>query len=45
MPITLECIGIPYKMLTNYGLASEHDAHLGLTSSKIREKIVEFIDE
>ncbi|MCX5695162.1 MAG: hypothetical protein NTW18_00650 [Candidatus Omnitrophica bacterium] len=42
-PITLECIGIPYKMLTNYGLAADHDDCLGLTSSKIREKIVEFI--
>jgi transketolase len=45
MPITLECIGIPHKMLTNYGLAAEHDDHLGLTSHKIREKIIEFIYE
>ena len=44
-PITLECIGIPYKMLTNYGLAAEHDNYLGLTPSKIRERIIEFIYE
>lgn len=44
-PITLECIGIPYKMLTNYGLASEHDDCLGLTASRIRKRIEEFIYE
>lgn len=44
-PITLECIGIPYKMLTNYGLAAEHDDYLGLTPSKIRERIIDFIYE
>ncbi len=43
-PITLECIGIPHEMLTHYGLASEHDDHLGLTSSKIKEKIIGFIN-
>lgn len=44
-PITLEYIGIPHKTLTNYGIASEHDAHLGLTADKIREKIVACIYE
>ena len=44
-PIALECIGIPHKMLTNYGLAVEHDDCLGLTSRKIRESIVEFMHE
>jgi transketolase len=44
-PITLECIGIPHKMLTNYGLAAEHDAHLGLTADKIRKKIERCIYE
>lgn len=44
-PIALDCIGIPYKMLTNYGLAAEHDDCLGLTPSKIRERMVRFIYE
>lgn len=44
-PITLECIGLPYKMLTNYGLAAEHDDYLGLTPSKIRERIIDFLYE
>jgi transketolase len=44
-PITLECIGVEHKMLTNYGLAAEHDDCLGLTADKIREKIVRCIYE
>jgi transketolase len=42
-PIRLENIGIPCEMLTNYGLASEHDDYLGLTPAKIRERIINFI--
>ena len=42
-PIALECIGIPHNMLTNYGLASEHDDYLDLTADKINKKIKEFI--
>ncbi len=44
-PIAVECIGIPYKMLTNYGLAAEHDDELGLTPSKIRERVIGFLNE
>ncbi|MFA4888630.1 MAG: transketolase C-terminal domain-containing protein [Candidatus Omnitrophota bacterium] len=38
--VRLEHIGVPYRMLTNYGLAGEHDECLGLTPAKIREKII-----
>ncbi len=44
-PVSVECIGVPHKMLNNYGSASEHDASLGLTADKIRNRIERYIYE
>ncbi len=44
-PVSLRYIGVPYNFLTNYGKREEHDAAIGMTSEKIRERVNEFIGE
>jgi len=45
MPISLKCIGVPLRFLTNYGKPEEHDDAIGLTSKKIGESINGYINE
>ena len=44
-PIILDCIGVPYKFLTNYGHAEEHDESIGFTAKNIRERTLRLIHE
>lgn len=39
MPVRIETIGVPHRVLAHYGKPSEHDAALGLTPEGIRERI------
>ena len=38
-PVRVESIGIPRRVLRNYGTAEEHDAALGLTAAGIRARL------
>ncbi|HVU66387.1 MAG TPA: transketolase C-terminal domain-containing protein [Ktedonobacteraceae bacterium] len=42
-PICLEAIGVPLKMLHNYGQPEQHEEALGLTPHGIRERLVAFL--
>ena len=44
-PVSIESIGVPIQMLTNYGIASEHDESVGFTYKKIREKLLKLIKQ
>jgi transketolase len=37
--VRVEAVGIPRRLLTNYGTADEHDAALGLTAAGIRARL------
>ena len=41
--VRLEAIGVPRRVLSNYGTAEEHDAEVGLTSDGIRARIEAFL--
>ncbi|HEU0004015.1 MAG TPA: transketolase C-terminal domain-containing protein [Ktedonobacteraceae bacterium] len=43
MPVRLESIGVPYRVLERYGTPQDHDADLGLTPRGIRGKIARFL--
>ena len=38
-PLVVETVGVPRKFLTNYGKAHEHDDHIGMSSSSIRNRL------
>jgi len=38
-PLRIEAIGVPRRVLRNYGTAEEHDAALGLTAAGIRTRL------
>jgi len=42
-PVSVESIGVPSKMMTNYGTAGEHDESIGFTYKNIREKLLKLI--
>jgi len=42
-PLRIEAIGVPRRVLSNYGGPDEHDAHVGLTATGIRERIEAFL--
>ncbi len=41
--LLIKRIGVPYKFLTDYGYAKQHDESIGLTSRNIRIKVEEVI--
>ena len=43
--IILKCLGVPFKFLTHYGKAEEHDEEIGLTAINIRQQLKELINE
>lgn len=38
-PVRIEAVGIPRRVLANYGTAEQHDAALGLTAAGIRTRL------
>lgn len=44
-PISIESIGVPNRMLTNYGTACEHDESIGFTYKNIRGKLLKLIKQ
>jgi transketolase len=42
-PVRLEAIGVPRRVLSNYGSTDEHDAEVGLTADGIRARIEAFL--
>jgi len=42
-PISIESVGVPSRMMTNYGTACEHDEAIGFTYKNIREKLLKLI--
>lgn len=38
-PVRLRCVGVPRRLLTEYGSAREHDAAIGLTAKGIRSQL------
>lgn len=42
-PITVDHVGVPLKLLTNYGQVEEHDEHIGMTSNHIKKRIEHLI--
>ena len=45
IPIRVEAIGVPHKVLTHYGNPEEHDEELGLTPKGIRHRIERFLND
>lgn len=43
VPIRVESIGIPHKVLFHYGQPEQHDEELGLTPTGIRHRIEQFL--
>ncbi|MFZ2956806.1 MAG: hypothetical protein WA705_07955 [Candidatus Ozemobacteraceae bacterium] len=43
-PITVDFVGVPREFLTSYGLAEEHDKHLGFSYENIRTKLEALIN-
>ena len=43
IPIRLESIGVPYRVLEHYGTPQDHDADVGLTPRGIRGRIARFL--
>ena len=41
--VIIKSIGVPYKFLTDYGYAEQHDKSIGLTSKNIRTRLEEII--
>lgn len=44
-PVSIESIGVPLRMMTNYGTANEHDDSIGFTYKNIREKLLKLIKQ
>ena len=44
VPIRVEAIGVPHKVLSHYGQPEQHDEELGLTPAGIRHRIEQFLD-
>ena len=44
VPIRVEAIGVPHKVLSNYGQPEQHDEELGLTPEGIRHRIDQFLN-
>jgi len=44
-PVSVKSIGVPSKMMTNYGTACEHDESIGFTYKNIREKLLKLIKQ
>ena len=44
VPIRVETIGVPHKVLLRYGHPEQHDEELGLTPQGIRHRIQQFLD-
>ena len=42
MPVSIETIGVPHRVLSRYGTAEEHDEELGLTAEGIRRRVEKF---
>ena len=42
-PMTIDQVGVPLKLLTNYGQVEEHDEHIGMTSNHIKKRIERLI--
>ncbi|HLE59104.1 MAG TPA: transketolase C-terminal domain-containing protein [Candidatus Limnocylindria bacterium] len=45
MAVRVEAIGVPRRVLSNYGTADEHDAALGLTAPGIRARLESLLAE
>jgi hypothetical protein len=43
--VRVEAIGVPRRVLSNYGTADEHDAALGLTAHGIRARLESLLAE
>jgi transketolase len=43
-PIAVDFVGVPHEFLTNYGHATEHDGHLGLSCKNIRSRLEALIN-
>jgi len=44
VPLIIEMIGVPHRVITNYGHASEHDEAFGLTAKNIGSRLEELIN-
>jgi transketolase len=44
IPIRVEAIGVPHKVLSHYGNPEQHDEELGLTPEGIRRRIEQFLN-
>jgi transketolase len=44
VPVRVEAIGVPHKVLSHYGLPEQHDEELGLTPTGIRHRIEQFLN-
>jgi len=44
VPIRVEAIGVPHKVLSHYGQPEQHDEELGLTPEGIRQRIEQFLN-
>jgi transketolase len=45
IPVAIESIGVPHKVLSRYGTPKEHDEELGLTPEGIRRRVELFLGE
>ena len=45
MPVSIETIGVPHKVLSRYGTPEQHDEALGLTPGGIRRRVERFLSE
>lgn len=43
IPIAIETIGVPHKVLSHYGTPEEHDEALGFTPEGVRRRIEQFL--
>lgn len=44
-PIALDCIGVPRRFLTDYGITEEHDEVIGFTAGMIQSRLEKLINE
>lgn len=45
IPVAIESIGVPHKVLSRYGTPRQHDEALGLTPEGIRRRVERFLGE
>jgi hypothetical protein len=43
IPVAIESIGVPHKVLSRYGTPKQHDEALGLTPKAIRRHVERFL--